>query len=90
MASGLAGPEGVTADEDGALYVVEEDADRVIRVDPETGAVTLVADGLALSGVEQKSIEKATSVGFLAGVTIGSGSLYVSGYPESRVYRIDP
>jgi len=90
MASGLAGPEGVTADEDGALYVVEEDADRLIRVDPETGTVTLVADGLALNGVEQKSIEKATSVGFLAGVAIGSGSLYVSGYPDSRVYRIDP
>ena len=40
------------------MYVVEEDADRVIRVDPETGAVTLVADGLALRGLEQKSIEK--------------------------------
>ena len=89
VASGLAGPEGITADEDGALYVVEEDADRVIRVDPETGAVTLVADGLALHGLEQKSVEKATSVGFLAGIAVGNGSLYVSGYPESRVYRID-
>ena len=90
VASGLAGPEGITADEDGALYVVEEDADRVIRVDPETGAATLVADGLALRGLEQKSIEKATSVGFLAGIAVGNGSLYVSGYPENRVYRIDP
>ena len=72
----------------GRLFVADRRALR--EVDPETGAVTLVADGLALSGVEQKSIEKATSVGFLAGVTIGSGSLYVSGYPESRVYRIDP
>ena len=89
VASGLAGPEGITADEDGALYVVEEDADRVIRVDPETGAATLVADGLALRGLEQKSVEKATSVGFLAGIVVGNGSLYVSGYPENRVYRID-
>ena len=90
VVSGLAGPEGIAADEDGALYVVEEDADRVIRVDPETGVATLVVTDLALHGVEQKSIEKATSVGFLAGIAVGSGSLYVSGYPESRVYRIDP
>jgi sugar lactone lactonase YvrE len=90
VTSGLAGPEGIATDENGTLYVVEEEADRVIRVDPETGVTTLVVDDLALRGVEQKSIEKPTSVGFLAGIAVGSGSLYVSGYPESRVYRIDP
>ena len=89
VAAGLAGPEGITADEDGTLYVVEEDADRVIRVDPETGAATLVADGLALHGLEQKSVEQATPIGYLAGIAVGNGSLYVSGYPDNRVYRID-
>ena len=90
VVSGLAGPEGIAADEDGTLYVVEEDAGRVTRVDPETGAATLVTDGLALDGLEQKSIGETTSVGFLAGIAVGDGSLYVSSYPENRVYRIDP
>ena len=89
VATGLAGPEGITTDEDGALYVVEEDAGRVTRVDPETGGVTVVADGLALRGLEQKSVQPVTPVGYLAGIAVGNGSLYVSGYPDNRVYRID-
>ena len=89
VADGLAGPEGIAAGEDGALYVVEEDAGRVTQVDPETGAATLVADGLTLQSLEQKSIGESTSVGFLSGVAVGDGSLYVSSYAENRVYRID-
>ncbi len=89
VAAGLAGPEGIAADDDGTLYVVEEDAGRVTQVDPETGAATLVADGLTLQSLEQKSIGGATSVGFLSGIAVGGGSLYVSSYAENRVYRID-
>ena len=89
VAGGLAGPEGIAAGEDGALYVVEEDAGRVTRVDPETGAATPVADGLTLQSLEQKSIGGSTSVGFLSGIAVGDGSLYVSSYAENRVYRID-
>ena len=89
VAGGLAGPEGIAAGEDGALYVVEEDAGRVTQVDPETGAATLVADGLTLQSLEQKSIGGSTSVGFLSGIAVGDGSLYVSSYAENRVYRID-
>ena len=89
VASGLAGPEGIAADQNGTLYVVEENAGRVTRVDPETGAATLVADGLTLDGLEQKSIGETTPVGFLSGIAVGDGSLYVSSYPENRVYHID-
>ena len=89
VAGGLAGPEGIAADDDGTLYVVEEDAGRVTQVDPETGAATLVADGLTLQSLEQKSIGGATSVGFLSGIAVGDGSLYLSSYAENRVYRID-
>ena len=89
VATDLAGPEGIAADADGLLYVVEEDAGRVTRVDPETGATTLVADGLSLSSLEQKSIGGITAVGFMSGVAVGNGSLYVSSYAENRVYRID-
>ena len=88
VASGLAGPEGIAADDNGTLYVVEEDAGRVTQVDPVTGAATPVVDGLTLHGVEQ-NIGETTPVGFLAGIAVGDGSLYVSGYPENRVYRID-
>ena len=89
VADGLAGPEGIAAGADGALYVVEEDAGRVTQVDPETGATMLVADGLTLDSLEQKSIGVSTSVGFLSGIAVGDGSLFVSSYAENRVYRID-
>ena len=89
MASDLAGPEGIAADENGILYVVEQDADRVTQLDPETGEAAQVADGLALRGVERPILAETTSVGFLAGVAVGNGSLYVSGYAGNRVYRID-
>ena len=90
VADGLAAPEGLAAGDDGMLYVVEQEGGRVTRVDPETGAATPVADGLVLDSLEQKSIGGATSVGFLSGIAVGDGSLYVSSYAENRVYRIDP
>ena len=86
---GLAGPEGIATASDGTLFVVEEDANRVTQVDPATGAATLVADGLTLSSVERRGLGETTPVGFLAGIAVGGGSLYLSGYPENRVYRID-
>ena len=89
VADGLAGPEGIAAGEDGALYVVEQEAGRVTQVDPETGAATPIAEGLTLDSLEQKSIGVTTGVGFLSDVTVGDGSLYVSSYAENRVYRID-
>ena len=89
VVDGLAGPEGIAAGEDGTLYVVEQDAGRVTQVDPETGATSVVADGLTLDSLEQKSIGESTSVGFLSGIAVGDGSLFVSSYAENRVYRID-
>ena len=89
VADGLAAPEGIAAGDDGMLYVVEQEGGRVTRVDPETGAATPIADGLVLDSLEQKSIGGSTSVGFLSGIAVGNGSLYVSSYAENRVYRID-
>ena len=90
VVDGLAGPEGIAAGEDGALYIVEQEAGRVTQVDPETGAATPIAEGLTLDSLEQKSIGESTSVGFLSGIAVGDGSLFVSSYAENRVYRIDP
>ncbi len=89
VASGLAGPEGIAAAEDGTLYVVEEDAGRLTRVDPQTGTTTLVADGLALGGLERGALEESTAVGFLSDVAVGNGALFVSDYQGNRVYRIE-
>jgi sugar lactone lactonase YvrE len=85
---GLAGPEGIAVAEDGSLYVVEVDAERVTWVDPESGATSLVADGLNLSGLEREAISEATPIAYLSGIAIGDGSLFVSNYPENRIYRI--
>ena len=88
VVNGLAGPEGIVAAEDGTLYVVEEDAGRVTQVNPQTGTTTLVADSLALHGLERKALEGSTSVGFLSGIAVGDGALFLSNYQENSVYRI--
>jgi sugar lactone lactonase YvrE len=46
VASGLSFPEGMTVDSDGTLLVVETGADQLTRIDPATGAKTVVADDL--------------------------------------------
>ena len=91
VASGLAGPEGIAAGADGALYVVEVEAGRVTRIDPASGAATPVVDGLALSGPERRALGPSTSIGELAGIAVGAdGALFVSAYRDNRVYRIEP
>jgi len=89
IARGLAGPEGIAAGDDGTLYVVEEDAGRVTQVDAQTGTATPVADGLALGGPERRALAESTSIGYLSGVAVGDGALFVSDYQGNRVYRIE-
>src|SRR5262245_12716042 len=53
LASSLQGSSGSAVGPGGALYVTEGAAGRLSRVDPETGAITTVAEGLppALVGI---------------------------------------
>lgn len=91
VAGGLAGPEGIAAAADGALYVVEVEAGRVTRIDAASGATTPVVEGLALAGPERRALGPATSIGELAGIAVGEGgTLFVSAYRDNRVYRIEP
>jgi len=46
LASGLEGGSGSTVGPDGALYVTERFAGRVLRIDPQTGDVTTFVSGL--------------------------------------------
>jgi len=89
VVTGLAGPEGISISEDGALFVVEEEAGRVSQIDIENGTSTIVAEGLELLGLERKALEGITSVGYLSAVVVGDNALFVSAYPVNRVYRLD-
>jgi len=87
IAFDLANPEGLAHDRAGGLVVVEAGAGRVSRIDLATGAVHLVADGLALGLVGPATLPPTF---FLNGVAVGaSGALYVSGDVTRVVYRID-
>ena len=89
VASGLSGPEGIAAGPDGALYVVEVEAGRVVWVNPESGDTVVVADGIELSGPENRALGPSTAIGEFAGIAVGDGVLYVSGFRDNRVYRIE-
>ena len=39
-------------------------------------------------GLEREAISEATPIAYLSGIAIGDGSLFVSNYPENRIYRI--
>ncbi|MCU0303553.1 MAG: hypothetical protein MUC56_05810 [Thermoanaerobaculales bacterium] len=88
VAQGLSGPEGLAVDRDGSLLVVEGTAGRVVRVRPETGSVTPLVSGLALS---MQGAGMLPPFGVLNGIAIGpSGSIYVAGDLGPLVYRLVP
>jgi sugar lactone lactonase YvrE len=89
IASGLMNPEGLAWDNDGSLLVVETGASQLSRIDLVTGAVSIVAAGLSLSGpaVGQDGFLPPTYL--FDGVAIGqSGDIYVSGGGKNVIYRI--
>jgi sugar lactone lactonase YvrE len=85
VARGLAGPEGIELAEDGSLYVVEAEADRLSRIDLETGETALVADGLALQVAPQGAFP--TTMLF-NGLAVGADRIYVTGDLENVIYSI--
>jgi len=86
VAGGLKGPTALAYyPPDGSLLVVEANAGRLSRIDPATGAVNILAEGLQVG----YSIPLAYS-----GVAVGSsGAIYVTGFTEGRktdlLYRIE-
>lgn len=85
VASGLVMPEGLAVNTDGSLLVVEAGAGRLSRIDFDTGAVTVVADGLEFSGPAVPGYPP-TSV--FSGVAVGpSGHIYVTGDSANLLYR---
>ena len=87
VASGLSNPEGLDIDEDGTLVVVETGLSQLSRIDLTTGDVTMIVDGLELSG---PSLEGFPPTWFFDGVAIGqSGDIYVSGGGSNVNYRVN-
>jgi sugar lactone lactonase YvrE len=74
VAQGLASPEGLAVDRDGSLLVVESGAGRLSRIDPATGKVSIVADGLSF----ETPLPGAPPTTSFNGVAVGSsGAIYV-------------
>ncbi len=87
IASGLANPEGLALDLGGGLLVVETSAGRLSRIDLATGAVSLVADGLATGFPAAEGFPPTYT---FDGVAVGpSGAIYVAGNVANVLYRID-
>ena len=87
-AAGLIAPEGMTVDRDGTLLVAEVGKDRLVRVDPASGAVTTVIDGLGL-GVQLSA--GGIPTGALTSVAVdGTGSIFVSADLANVIYRLQP
>lgn len=85
VAAGLVNPEGMTLDLEGRLLVVESGAARLSRLDLSTGEVTILAEGLEVSG---PGLGVPPTWGF-DGVAVGtSGDIYVSGGGARVIYKI--
>jgi hypothetical protein len=88
VASGLSFPEGLAVDSDGSLLVVETGARRLSRVDPATGAVTVLIDDLELG---LPAVPGTAPTAYFNGLAVGSeGAIYVTGDAGTQVYRYQP
>ncbi|MEN8164567.1 MAG: hypothetical protein ABFS37_10595, partial [Acidobacteriota bacterium] len=87
VATGLSSPEGLAVDADGSLLVVEAGAAQLSRVDPETGASSVLIDGLDVGVPGPAGMLPHM---FFSGVAVGStGAIYVTGDVTRALYRFD-
>lgn len=87
VATGLEAPEGLVVAADGRLVVVEAGAGRLSAIEPKTGTVTTVAEGLELGA---PGMEGAPPTWIFNDVAVSpSGAIYVTGDLANVVYRID-
>jgi sugar lactone lactonase YvrE len=88
IASGLAQPEGMAVDRDGSLLVVESGAGRLSRIDPVTGKVSTVADGLAMDAAGPANIPPGYAFSSVAVDSYGTILVSGAGAEGNVIYRI--
>lgn len=84
---GLDKPEGITVDKDGTLLVVETGTGRLLRVDPISGNVSVVAENLEV-GLAGPGGTPPTWVAMSSVAISDSGALYVTCDVGNCVYKI--
>jgi outer membrane protein assembly factor BamB len=81
VASGLSMPEGIAVQSDGKILVVEAGKNRLVEVDPVSGAINSLIEGLA---VRSPYIYPPPA----CVVVSDTGAIYVSGPKENVLYKI--
>ena len=88
IASGLDRPEGMTVAPDGRLLVAETGTGRLVAIELDTGALTTIAEGVA---VQPGNPREGLPTVVMSSVAIDpSGVIYVTGDLADVLYRIDP
>jgi hypothetical protein len=89
LVTGLGGASGSTIGPGGALYVTENIAGRISRIDPKSGAVSLFASGLPISPI---GVGGAMDVAFIGSTAYALVTLVgpdVGGSDIVGIYRVD-
>jgi sugar lactone lactonase YvrE len=89
LASGLLGAQGSTIGPDGALYVTEGGAGRVVRIDPWTGHQRTFASGLPPSLIGVGGAVDVEFIGHKAYVLVALNGTDVGGTTPVGIYRVD-
>jgi sugar lactone lactonase YvrE len=85
VATGLSFPEGLAIAADGALLVVESGMGRLSSIDPETGQVRAIAEGLELGAPGPEGMPPTWTFN---GVAVDpAGTIYVTGDKTNVLYR---
>ena len=80
----LGAPQRIAVARDGSLVIADASADRVLRLDPESGEARVIADGLPMPIPDARNPSP-------VGLAIGAdGSIYVTAAAENSIYRLRP
>lgn len=88
VASGLQSPEGMAITPDGHLVIVEAGLDRLVALDPASGKLTTIAEGLKLSEAPYQFLPLPPSLWFDAVDVDSSGTIFVNADLANVIYRI--